>query len=262
MVSTASEMQTITTLSKHERIRDKIDTESKHLEQILLRLKGKRQQDDFVILEIDTTLKQLRGNLDQLNDLVVHRLRLQLARKKLIREFNNAYVKIQQLLSTAVAEMDYKIEMSRVMGSISSVGDRKNTSQESKERELLSSRSSLKTAENNISEVRMVALETQMIEVSDQLSVLSIRGELALGEFVSLSENFDPELASALKAPVKTFRNAIEGKSSLFTGLAAESLATDQIRSVLDDNQWVSLDMSGAVDQLVGRGKKNISDAI
>ncbi len=42
MVSTASEMQTITTLSKHERIRGKIDTESKRLEQILLRLKGKR----------------------------------------------------------------------------------------------------------------------------------------------------------------------------------------------------------------------------
>jgi len=83
-----------------------------------------------------------------------------------------------------------------------------------------------------------------------------------MGAFVALSENFDPELTSALKAPVKTFRNVIEGKSSLFTGLAAETLATDQIRGVLDENSWLSLDMSGAVDQLVGRGKKNISDAI
>jgi adenylate cyclase len=261
LVSAAAVIEGVTTLTQHEQIRNKIAGESKRLDNLTSRL-IKGREDDFQFLEIEATVKQLRGNLNELSDLVVHRLHLQQARKELFDAFNDAYVKIQQVLSDGVASLDYKIEQVRVMETASGQSAGETASQELKKSELISARSSLRSAQNSISEIRMVLLESQMTNSSDQLSTISIRGEIALGAFISHVETVDRDLAQALAAPLKTVRAAMGGKSSLFTGLAAEASATDQIKGVLYDNTWLVLDMSGAVDQLVGLGKKHIADAI
>ncbi len=78
---------------------------------------------------IEWSVIELRSNLNALNDLVARRLGFDRNIEDLLKKFRESHGNTQRLLSTAMAELEYEIEISRVMGADSSVATDAQTTQ-------------------------------------------------------------------------------------------------------------------------------------
>ncbi len=261
MARAAQEMLTVTNPGQREQIHSRIIAEGKRLDKMLVRLK-EVVEDDELLYTIDWTVRQFRGNLDELNDLVVRRFQFSNSRQKSLKEFREAYVEIQKLLSALIRTLDDELERMSLDNTGFDITIHGPGAHNPKMNRLLTSRSTLQTAYQHLSIIHEVFLESQLIERAQQLPELSARGQMALGELDSLIDKFDAPLRKTLTAHIDKLHEFTQGPGSIFARLQDEFSAQDKARDVLIENTWTSEELSNTVEQLVSYSKKHMTDAI
>ena len=123
LVSAAPALMAATTEGEREQLWTTISAESDRLDQMMLGLKAGRGSGDMSVDLIEWSVIELRSNLDALNDLVARRLGFDRNIESLLNKFRKSHGNTQRLLSTAMAELEYEIEISRVMGADSSTAN-------------------------------------------------------------------------------------------------------------------------------------------
>ncbi len=253
MVRGAQTMLTTTNAGQREQIHSQISAEGARLDKLLIRLK-EVVEDDELLGTIEYSVGQLRGNLDELNGLMAHRLQFIHSREKSIKAFREAYARIQEVF--AATTRDYELE--RVLDS---AVDGSNAEASS----LIGLRPSAiaaQAANKHLLTLYGVFLDTQLITRAKQLPELSARAQMALGSFKSVMSKFDASLRDALKTDIDKLHEFTEGPGSIFARLQDEFSAQDKARDVLIENAWVSEELSNTVEQLVSYSKKDMTDAI
>ena len=261
MVRAAQAMLTVTNTGQQEQIHAQITTEGTRLDKMLARLK-EVGEDESLIYTIDWSVGQLRNNLNALNDVMSNRLQGVNTREKILGEFREAYVGIQKLLSASITELDYELERMRVTNTAFDTTLDEPNARGSKLIGLLASRATVQTANQHLSTIYGVFLETQLAERAEQLPVLSVRAQTALGALDSLTSKFDGSLRNALKTYIDKLHQFIEGHGSIFARLQDEFSAETKARDALIENAWISEELSGTADQLVADSKKQMTEAI
>ncbi len=253
MVRGAQTMLTITNAGQREQIHAQIGAEGARLDKMLVRLKEVVEDDDL-LGTIDYSVGQLRGNLDELNELMAHRLQFVHSREKSVKQFRQAYAGIEEVLSATIRDYESK-------PSVDTAVDKQSANSSS----LIGVRPSLtalQTANKHLLTIYGVFLDTQLVERAKQLPELSARAQTALGALDSVASQFDASLRDALKTDIDTLHEFTEGPGSIFARLKDEFSARDKARDVLIENAWVSEELSNTVEQLVSYSKKHMTDAI
>ena len=257
MVSAAPAMLTATSIAQLDQIRTSIATNSKRIDEKISRLKA-NDGKNRALETMEWTVNQLRTNIQKLHGLIVGRFQISDARKRLLSDFRKGYSTLLRLQSASITELNAKIRTMRSTGIAASL----KANQGPELIELLDARASLQAANEELSSISGVFLEAQLIDRSDQVSALSIRGQKALGALEALTVGFDPTLAESMQEEIKSLHESIEGASGIFILLKKEKGATTKARDILIANSWLSGELSGNVDDLVARAKQNITDAI
>ena len=206
-------------------------------------------------------MNQLASNLEEINDLVTHRLRMKANRDLRFARTQEVIAKVRHDLTESLAETERELEEARGFAGASELASDDKTVLENRQRNLQVFRTSLQRANAHITTLQGLILESRTAETAI-LSDLSIEGQVAVEAVGSLTETFDQALANRLKPKIAELRKTIEGSDGLFALLAQESDTTSRARDVLIENAWLSEELSGTVDELVGLAKSNISAAI
>jgi class 3 adenylate cyclase len=262
MVGAAPALLMVTTEDERGQIWASLSLEGERLDQMMLDLKIGRGVEDLPLKLIEWTVSELRSNLEDLNDLVSRRLGFDRNIEDVVSKFRNSHGNTQQLLADSVDELDYKIEVSRVMGGDSGTATDAQTAQNSQLVDLMASRTSLQDAQENVSAIYNLLLEAEFAKQPEQLTALAFQAQIALGVFELATESFHPELAEALKVETQEFRATIGGPANLFSQFKGRSSVVEKAREVLTDNSSLSSDLTATVDQLVDIAKKDINDSI
>lgn len=257
MVNAAPAMLTVATVAQLEQIRTSIKAEGERINEKILRLRSEYSGGQ-ALETMDWTLKQLHGNVDELNELVIYRLQISHNRRALLNEFRDAYSKVVRLLSASITDLDSRIGRTRTADPAAGQGNGTAPTLV----ELLEARSALQAADEQASAVYGVFLEAQTTERTEDLSALSIRAQKAVGTLDALVESLDSSLAISLKPQLEKFHESIEGSGSIFARLEDEYSAKTKAREILIANSWLSEELSANVDELVDGTKKNITTAI
>ncbi len=269
MVGAAPALLTVATEGEREPIWASFSAEGERLDKMMLDLKAGRAIGDISVDVIGWSVKELRSNLEKLNDLVVRRLRFDRNVENLVKKFRKSYGNTRRLLSSSMAQVELNIEVSRAMGAGSSTATDEQMTQNAQLVDLIAARTSLQEINKHLSAIYTVRLEAELAKQPEQLGTswadqsesLAIRAQVALGVFESIAETLNPELAKALKVEIQQFRETFEGPANLFSELKGQSSMTEKAREVLVDNSLLSSELTGAVDQLVDISKKNIADS-
>ena len=269
MVGAAPTLLTVATEDERAQIWASFSAEGEILDQMVLDLKAGRASGDISVDLIGWSVTELRSNLEELNNLVARRLVYDRNLKGLLKKFRNSYGNTRRLLDSSMADLEYKIEVARVMGVDSSTASDGQAPQNARLAELIAARTSLLGAEKHLSTIYNVVLEAESAKEPEQLgtswadlrSNLTLQAQVALGVFESIAETFSPELAGALKVEIQQFRDIIEGPRDLFSQLESQSSMTKQARELLIDNSVLSSELTATADQLVEISKKNIADS-
>ena len=269
MVGAAPALLSVATEGEREPIWASFSAEGERLDKMMLDLKAGRAIGDISVDVIGWSVKELRSNLEKLNDLVARRLRFDRNVEDLLNKFRNSYGNTRRLLSSSMAEVELNIEVSRVMGVESSTTTDEQVTQNAQLVSLIAARTSLQMADKHLSTIYTIVLEAILAKQPEQLATswadqsenLMVRAQVALGVFESIAETLSSELAKALKVEIQQFRETFEGSANLFSELKGQSFMTEKARKVLVDNSLLSSELSGAVEQLVDISKKNITDS-
>jgi class 3 adenylate cyclase len=261
MVGAAPALLTVATEAEREQIWTSFSTESERLNRMMQDLKAGRGSGDLSVDLIEWSVSGLRSNLEQLNDLVARRLGFDRDIEDLLAKHRKSHGNAQRLLSTALAELEYEIEISRVMAGDFGTGSDGQRGQDDKLSRLISSRRSLENADKHLATIYNVLLEAELVKKPDRFAALAIEAQVALGVFESIAATLGPELAEALTADIEQIRQTIEGPTNLFSGLEGQFSMTEQARAVLVDNSVLSSELTATVDQLVAISKTNITDS-
>jgi len=261
MVGAAPALLTVATEEEREQIWAVFSAEGERLDQMMLELKAGRGSGDISVDLIGWSVSGLRSNLEELNSLVARRLIFDRNLEDLANQFRKAHGNLQRLLSTAMAELEYEIEISRVMGADSGPATDAQTSQNAQLAGLMAARTSLQNADRHVATIYNVLLEAKLAKQPEQFAVLAIQAQVALGVFESIAETLGWELAEALKVEIHRIRETIEGPANLFSGLEDQFSVTEKAREVLIDNSVFSSELTATVDQLVAISKNNIADS-
>ena len=261
MVGAAPAILTVATAGEREQIWASISTEGERLDQMLLDLKAGRSSGDISVDLIGWSVSGLRSNLEELNGLVARRLGFDRNIEDLANKFRKSHGNTLRLLSTAMAELEYQIEISRVMGADSGTATDAPMSQNAQLAGLMAARTSLQNADRHVGTIYNVLLEAKLAKQPEQFAVLAIQAQVALGVFESIAETLGSELAEALKVEIQQIGETIEGPANLFSGLEGRFSVTEKAREVLIDNSVWSSELTATVDQLVAISKKNIADS-
>ncbi len=253
IVRGAQTMLTTTNAGQREQIHAQISAEGARLDKMLVQLK-EVVEDDELLGTIEYSVRQLRGNLDELNSLMAHRLEFIHSREISIRAFREAYARIQEVLSATTRDYQLKWAFDSAVDGPSPVHPSLAG--------LRSSAIAAQLANKHLLTLYGVFLDTQLVTRAKQLPELSVRAQVALGSLDSVATQLDASLRDALQADIDTLREFTEGAGSIFTRLQDEFSARDQARDVLIENSWVSEELSNTVEQLVAYSKKHMSDAI
>jgi nitrogen fixation/metabolism regulation signal transduction histidine kinase len=224
-------------------------------------LKAGRESGDLSVDLIEWSVSGLQGNLEQLNDLVARRLGFDRGIEDLLTKHRKSHGNAQRLLSTATAELEYEIEISRVMAGDSGTASDGQTGQDAQLTGLITMRRSLENADMHLAAIHNALLEAELAKQPERFAALAIQAQVALGVFESIAASLDPELAEALTADIEQIRQTIEGPTNLFSGLEGQFSMTQQAREVLVDNSVLSSELTATVDQLVAISKTNITDS-
>ena len=262
MVSAAPALLTVATEGEREQIWATFSAEGERLDQMMLDLKAGRGSGDISVDVIGWSVTQLRSNLVELNDLVARRLKFDRNFEDLVNKFRNSHGNTQRLLSSSMAELEYNIEISRVMGLDSSTNTDEKETRNAQLVELIAARTSLNRADRHLSTIYNVVLEAELARQPEQLAALEINAQVALGVFDTIAETLGPELAEALKVEIQQFRETIEGPPNLFSAIEGQSSVMGKARELLIENSLLSSELSATVDQLVDISKKNITDSL
>ncbi len=101
VVSAASAMLTVNSTLQREQVRAKVAVEGERLQALVTQLRDVGQ-DESLLDTIDWSAKQLEGNLENINELVEDRLRMNRERDALLLRIREAIAKIKHLLSEAI----------------------------------------------------------------------------------------------------------------------------------------------------------------
>lgn len=261
MVGAAPALLTAATEGEREQIWASMAFEGERLDQMMLGLKAGRGSGDMSVDLIEWSVSGLRNNLEELNSLVARRLGFDRDIEELVSKFRIAHGNTQRLLSTALAGLEYEIEISRVMGADSGAAADAQMSQNPQLAGMMSARTSLQNAEKHMATIYNTLLEAKMAKQSDRFAVLAIEAQVALGVFESIAETLGSELTEDLKVEIRRIRETIEGPANLFSGLEGQFAATEKAREVLIDNSVLSSELTATVDQLSSISMKNIDDS-
>jgi class 3 adenylate cyclase/HAMP domain-containing protein len=160
-----------------------------------------------------------------------------------------------------MAELEYQIEKSRVMGGDSSTATDQQMTQNTQLVELVTARTLLQKADGHVSTILNIVLEAELAKQPEQLAAVASEAEIALGVFESIAERLSPELAEALKVEIQQIRETIEGPTNLFSELDSRSSVMEMAQAVLIDNSVLSSELTATADQLVGISKENIAES-
>ncbi len=261
MVGAAPALLTAATEGEREQIWAVFSAEGERLDQMMLDLKAGRGSGDISVDLIGWSVSGLRSNLEELNSLVARRLIFDRNLEDLANNFRKSHGNLQRLLSTAMAELEYEIEISRVMGADSGPATDAQTSQNAQLAGLMAARTSLQNADRHVATIYNVLLEAKMAKQPEQFAVLAIQAQVALGVFESITGTLGSELAEALKVDIHQIRETIEGPANVFSGLEGQYFAIEKAREVLIDNSVLSSELTATVDQLVAISRNNIADS-
>ncbi len=261
MVGAAPALLTAATEGEREQIWAVFSAEGERLDQMMLDLKAGRGSGDSSVDLIGWSVSGLRSNLEELNSLVARRLIFDRNLEDLANNFRKSHGNLQRLLSTAMAELEYEIEISRVMGADSGPATDAQTSQNAQLAGLMAARTSLQNADRHVATIYNVLLEVKLAKQPEQFAVLAIQAQVALGVFESITGTLGSELAEALKVDIHQIRETIEGPANVFSGLEGQYFAIEKAREVLIDNSVLSSELTATVDQLVAISRNNIADS-
>ena len=261
MVGAAPALLTAATEGEREQIWAVFSAEGERLDQMMLDLKAGRGSGDISVDLIGWSVSGLRSNLEELNSLVARRLIFDRNLEDLANNFRKSHGNLQRLLSTAMAELEYEIEISRVMGADSGPATDAQTSQNAQLAGLMAARTSLQNADRHVATIYNVLLEVKLAKQPEQFAVLAIQAQVALGVFESITGTLGSELAEALKVDIHQIRETIEGPANVFSGLEGQYFAIEKAREVLIDNSVLSSELTATVDQLVAISRNNIADS-
>ena len=261
LVSAAPALMAATTEGEREQLWTTISAESDRLDQMMLDLKAGRGSGDMSVDLIEWSVIELRSNLDALNDLVARRLGFDRNIESLLNKFRKSHGNTQRLLSTAMAELEYEIEISRVMGANSSTANDAQMTQNAQLAGLITTRTSLQNAENHVATIYNTILEAELAKQTEQFAALAIQAQVALGVYESITETLGPELAKALKIDIQQIQETIDAPANLFSGLEGRLSVDTEAREVLIDNSVLSSEVTSTADQLVGISKENITES-
>ena len=261
MVGAAPALLTAATEGEREQIWASFSIEGERLDQMMLDLKAGRGSGDISVDLIGWSVSGLRSNLEELNSLVARRLIFDRNLEDLANNFRKSHGNLQRLLSTAMAELEYEIEISRVMGADSGPATDAQTSQNAQLAGLMAARTSLQNADRHVATIYNVLLEVKLAKQPEQFAVLAIQAQVALGVFESITGTLGSELAEALKVDIHQIRETIEGPANVFSGLEGQYFAIEKAREVLIDNSVLSSELTATVDQLVAISRNNIADS-
>ncbi len=252
---------TVANLGQLEQIRTQNKVELERLHQLLMHLK-ENHSNEKLLATIEWGVSQLRGNLEELHNIVTRQLRLRRGQEGLINEFRNSYSEIEQQLTDSISEIDRGLERPQSSVEVSSLGSESNRLTDPRLFELTASRRAIQFANQNIANIQSLFLETQLIDQPRQLANLSVRGRQLMGALDKSVQTLKPELFNNLKFHLEKLRTFFDGSNSIFAHLSSEFDVKNKARDILNDNAWLSEELSGAVDEHVGIAKQNISQAI
>jgi len=115
VTSAASKLLTVKNKIQREQVWAKTAIEGERLNELTSRLKS-IGHDDNLVRTIDWTVKQLVSNLQEINDLVAHRLQMNVSRDSRLQRINETIAKIKHQITEAVTETEGKLEQTRVAG--------------------------------------------------------------------------------------------------------------------------------------------------
>ncbi len=261
LAQAAQAMLTVSNPGQRDQIYSQISAEGKRLDKMLEQL-DEVMEDEELLYTIDWTVGQLRGNLEEVNDLVAHRFQYSNSRETSLREFREAYAGLQQILSELIRALDDELQRMSLANTDFDAAAHGPEAHNPKMNRLLRSRATLQTAQQQLSIIHEVILESQVSDRARQLPELSARGQMALDELDALADNFDASLRDTLKARIDELHQFVKGPGSIFTRLRDEFSARENARDVLIENAWMSEELSNTVEQLVAKSKKHMTDAI
>ena len=261
MVGAAPALLTAATEGEREQIWASIAIEGERLDRMMLGLKARQGSGDMSVDLIEWSVSGLRSNLEDLNSLVARRLEFDRNIEDLVSKFRISHGNTQLLLSTALAELEYEIEISRVMDTDFGAAAEAQMSQNAQLAGMMTARTSLQIAEKHMATIYNTLLEAKMAKQPEQFAVLAIEAQVALGVFESIAVTLGLELAKALKVEIQRIRETIEAPANLFTGLEDQFSVTEKARNVLIDNSVLASELTSTVDQLAEISKKNIADS-
>ena len=170
MVGAAPALLTVATEDERAQIWASFSYEGERLDQMMLDLKAGRGSGDISVDVIGWSVKELRSNLEALNNLVARRLVYDRNLENMVKKFHNSYGNTQQLVISSMAKLEYKIEIARVMGGDSGTATDEQAPQNTQLDELIAARTSLQSADKHMSTIYSVVLEAQLAKQSEQLA--------------------------------------------------------------------------------------------
>jgi HAMP domain-containing protein len=250
MVNAAPAMLTVSTAAQLDQIQSSIEADGQRIDERLGRLKA-NAAGDKTLLTMEWILGQLRSNVGELHDVIAHRSRISAARSQLQDEFHAAYSAIGKILSEEIALLDIRIEQL-------SLEDAKDQALPTAQH----ARARLQAVDRTVASIYGVFLEARLAENQDSFASLLIRGQFALGGVDALVAGSEQPMAQRLAEHNTKLHDAIEGPSNVFVLLGHEFDATAKARDILTESGWLSEELSGEVDELVGGAKGEITNAI
>ncbi len=251
LVSAAPALLAATTEGEREQLWTTISAESERLDQMMSGLKAGRGSGDMSVDLIEWSVIELRSNLDALNGLVARRLGFDRNIEDLLNKFRKSHGNTQRLLSTAMAELEYEIEISRIMGADSSAAADSQSTDSAQWAVLITARTSLQNADKHVATIYNTLLEAELAKQPERFAALAIQAQVALGVFESIATTLGPELAEALKGEIQQIRETVDGPTNLFSGLESRFSVAARAREVWIDNSVLSSEVAATTDQLV-----------
>ena len=237
VVSAASTMLTINSALQRKQVQAKTAVEGERLQALISQLRSV-SKDESTLDSIDWSAKQLLENLENISELVENRLHMTRERDTLLQRNREAIAKLKHLLSEAATQPQ----------SLTEDRDR--------------SFATLGRANEHVSTIYDIVLQTQTQEDSEKLSDLAIQSEVSVNALASTVAKFGGALAEAVKPQIEELRSSMGGDTGLFSQLSQRSKAVANARDVMIENSWLTGELSGAVDELVDKAKNSITRAI
>ena len=248
-----------TTKAQHDEVSATIRAQMTRLEELLGALEG-TAPSAAAVSEIETTVIQLRRNLNALDELVAARLTVVARKYELLRDLSATTNASQRLVAPGLLVMSSKVPQWRA-----TMADAADTTEARAATadlaQAIAAYIPQQKAQQEISATNDALLKAAIAPTSGDLALISFALRRSVDTLAALTPEIDEKLRTRLRQHVDRFGALIDGPKSILKAREDELAVLTEGQKLVAENDQLSRNLTAAVDRLVVAADHEISEA-